>query len=58
MYYDLKTNLKRKKTWDNRGIYRSSFFVEMEFIIFITVVLDIQKDQTALRVLDSHMVHR
>ena len=39
--------------------YRSSFFRgKMEFIIFITVVLDIQKDQTALRVLDSHMVHR
>lgn len=36
----------------------AAFLWKMEFIIFITVVLDIQKDQTALRVLDSHMVHR
>lgn len=57
MYYDLKPS-EKEKAWDNRGIYRSSFLWKMEFIIFITVVLDIQKDQTALRVLDSHMVHR
>ncbi len=46
----------KEKSWDNRGIYRSSFFVENGITItFITVVLDIQKDQTARRVLDSHI---
>ena len=46
---------EKEKAWDNRGIYRSSFFVENGIYYIITVVLDIQKGQTALRVLDSHM---
>lgn len=48
---------EKEKAWDNRGIYRSSFFVERN-LLYLLQWYWIQKGQTALRVLDSHMVHR